>query len=113
MAETDNILALLESLTPPQADDVARNLADDFRARRVEKGLTRSDIAARSGVALANIARFEQKGLISLKNFIELAIATNYLAELKQVFATPKFSTVAELAQIHRNAGKKKARHQQ
>lgn len=112
MIESDNMLALLERLTPPPADEVARKLADDFRARRVEKGLTRTDVAQKSGVALANIARFEQKGLISLKNLIELAIATGYLTEIKNVFTTAKYTTVTELTQIRRNAGKKKARHQ-
>lgn len=58
-------------MMPEQADVVARKIADDFRHRRVEKGLTRADIARKSGVALANITRFEQKALISLNNLIE------------------------------------------
>ena len=75
MDANNNMLSLLESLMPEPADDVARKIADDFRQRRVEKGLTRADIARKSGVSIANIARFEQKALISLNNLIELAIA--------------------------------------
>ena len=40
---------------------MARKIANDFRNRRVERGLTREDVAEKSGVALANITRFEQK----------------------------------------------------
>lgn len=103
------MLALLESLMPEPADDVARKIADDFRHRRVEKGLTRADIARKSGVALANITRFEQKALISLNNLIELAIALGYNLEIKNIFATPKYSTMEELLQIRKNSGKTKA----
>lgn len=84
-------------------------LAHDFRARRVEKGLSRNLVAEKSGVAPANIARFEQKGLISLDNFINLAIALGYVAEVESVFGKPKFSTMDELQQIRRNTGKTKA----
>lgn len=94
---------------PPTDEEVARKLADDFRLRRVEKGLTREAVAAQSGVRPANVARFEQKGLISLGNLIRLASCMDYLTELKDVFSRPKYSTMAELEQIRRNSGKKKA----
>lgn len=109
MRDSDNMLALLESLVPEPAEDVARKIADDFRHRRVEKGLTREAIAKKSGVAIANIARFEQKGLISLTNLIELAIALGYNLEIKSIFSEPKFSSMEELLQIRKNSGKKKA----
>lgn len=109
MRDNDNMLALLESLMPEPAIDVARKIADDFRKRRIEKGLTREDIAKKSGVAISNIARFEQKGLISLNNIIELAIAMGYNLEIKSIFSEPKYSTMEELLQIRKNMGKKKA----
>ncbi len=109
ISNSDNMLSVLESLMPEDADDVARKIADDFRNRRVEKGLTRSAISEKSGVALANITRFEQKGLISLKNLIEIAIALGYTSEIKNIFSEPKYSTMEELLQIRKNRGKKKA----
>lgn len=109
MSNSDNMLAVLEQYSLPDADEIARKLAGDFRSRRVERGLTREAVAERSGVALANIARFEQKGLISLKNLILLAISMNYLQEVRDIFATPKYSTIEELTQIRKNSGKKKA----
>lgn len=105
----DNMLSVLESYMPPDPDDVARKIADDFRRRRIERGLTREAVARKSGVALANITRFEQKALISLKNLIMLAISMDYLLELRDIFNAPKYSTMEELLQIRRNMGKKKA----
>lgn len=107
--ETADILSLLDSYTLPSADEAAKKIADDFRSRRVEKGLTREAMAEKSGVAPGSLARFEQKGLISLKNLIALASALGYLPELKSVFSEPKFSTMEELDLIRKNTGKSKA----
>lgn len=107
--ETANILSFLDAQLTPGTDAVAKSIADDFRARRIEKNMTRRMVANASGVAISNIARFEQKGLISLHNLIDLAIALGYLGELRTVFAEPKFSTMSELTLIKENRGKKKA----
>ncbi len=109
MEFTDNMLSVLYGYSLPDADDISRKLAEDFRNRRVERGLTREVVAEKSGVALANITRFEQKGLISLKNLILLAISLGYLQEIRDIFSAPKYSTMEELAQIRKNYGKKKA----
>ena len=105
----NNILSLLDNYTFDNADDIARMLADDFRKRRIEKNMTREQVADKSGVAVSNIVRFEQKGLISLKNLIGIAMAMEYTSEIKNIFAEPKYSTMEELTQIRRNRGKKKA----
>ncbi|MBO4403511.1 MAG: helix-turn-helix transcriptional regulator [Bacteroidales bacterium] len=103
------MLLVLEGYMSDNADAVSVQIASDFRHRRVEKGLTREQVAERAGVAVSNVARFEQKGLISLKNLIMLAMALGYISEIKGIFATPKYSTMEELTQIRRNSGKTKA----
>ena len=109
MRDMNNILSLLDNYTFDNADDIARMLADDFRKRRIEKNMTREQVAEKSGVAVSNIVRFEQKGLISLKNLIGIAMAMEYTSEIKNIFAEPKYSTMEELTQIRRNRGNKKA----
>ena len=109
MQDTNNILSLLEGYTLDNQDDIAKGIADDFRRRRIEKNITRDQLAERSGVAVSNIVRFEQKGLISLRNLISLAIALGYTSELRNVFAEPKYSTMEELTQIRKNSNNKKA----
>ena len=105
----NNILSVLENYTLDNADDIAKAMADDFRKRRIEKNLTREQVAEKSNVAVSNIVRFEQKGLISLKNLIGIAMALEYTAEVKIIFAEPKYSTMEELTQIRKNTGKTRA----
>ena len=109
MRDMNNILSLLDNYTFDNADDIARMLADDFRKRRIEKNMTREQVAEKSGVAVSNIVRFEQKGLISLKNLIALAMAMGYTSEVKNIFNQPKYSTMEELTQIRKNTGKSRA----
>lgn len=108
----DNMLSVLDNYTLDSIDDIAITLAQDFRKRRIEKNMTREEIAKKSGVAVSNIVRFEQKGLISLKNLIGIAIAMEYTSEVKNIFAEPKYSTIEELTQIRRNTGKTRAHKQ-
>ena len=105
----NNILSILENYMFDNPDDIAINIADDFRKRRIEKNLTREQMAEISGVAVSNIVRFEQKGLISLKNLISLAIAMGYTQEIQNIFSQPKYSTMEELTQIRKNTGKRRA----
>lgn len=107
-----NILSVLENYKLDNADDIAKTIADDFRKRRIEKNMTREQIAEKSGVAVSNIVRFEQKGLISLKNLIGIAMAMEYTSEVKSLFSEPKFSTMEELTQIRKNTGKSRAHKQ-
>ena len=105
----NDILSLLDNYTLDNVDDIAKALADDFRKRRIEKNLTRKQIAEMSGVAMGNIVRFEQKGLISLKNLIGIAMALGYISEVKRIFAEPKYSTMEEWTKIRKNTGKERA----
>ena len=107
--ETNNMLSVLDNYTLESEDDIALKLAEDFRHRRIEKNLTREEMARMAGIAVSNLVRFEQKGLISLKNLIALAMALGYTSEINNLFATPKYTTMEELTQIRQNANKKKA----
>ena len=59
----NDILSLLENYTLENADDIAKTLANDFRKRRIEKNLTREQIAEKSDVAISNLVRCEKNGL--------------------------------------------------
>ena len=107
--ETNNMLSILDNYTLESEDDIALKLAEDFRHRRIEKNLTREEMAQMAEIAVSNLVRFEQKGLISLKNLIALAVALGYTSEINNLFATPKYATMEELTQIRQNANKKKA----
>lgn len=106
---SNNILSVLGNYTFPDADEIGLEIAADFRHRRVEKNLTREQVAEKAGISVSNVVRFEQKGLISLGNLIHLALAMGYVSEIKNLFAHPKYDTMEELTQIRKNANKKRA----
>lgn len=52
MQENSNILSVLENYLHDNSDEISMEIANDFRRRRIEKNLTREDIAKKSGVAI-------------------------------------------------------------
>lgn len=98
----------MEAYMAENPTDIAIAMAGDFKRRRVERGLTREEVARQAGIAVANLIRFERTGLISLANLIALAIAMGYVAEIKDIFAQPKYTTINELTEIRRNANRKR-----
>ena len=63
MQETNNILAILDNYLHDNPDEIAKEMANDFRRRRIEKNMPR-EVVDKSGVAVSNITRFEQKGIM-------------------------------------------------
>lgn len=108
-SNSNNILHVLDCFTFDNPDDIMMNVAENFRRRRVEKNITRQSIADLSGVPLSSVARFEQKGLIAFESLIKLAMALGYSSEIKNLFGTPKFDTMAELDLIRRKSNNKRA----
>ena len=80
--------------TPPEMQDRVRAAA---RNRRIALGLTQSDLAARSGVPLATLKRFEQKGQISLAGLLALADALDALAGFGALFPTVEATRLEDL----------------
>ena len=63
MQETNNILAILDNYLHDNPDEIAKEMANDFRKRKIEKNMTR-EVVDKSGVAVSNITRFAQKGIM-------------------------------------------------
>lgn len=108
-ANSNNILSVLNNFTLDNADDIAQQVAESFRKRRVEKNITRQRISELSGVPLSTVARFEQKGLIAFESLIKLAMALGYAQDVRNLFDTSKFDTMEELDMIRRKSGDKRA----
>ena len=52
-ADTNNLLSVLDNFTLDNAEDIAQQVSEAFRKRRVEKNITRQRIAEMSGVPLS------------------------------------------------------------
>ena len=109
ISNSSNILAVLDNFTLSRPEDIMQQVASNFRKRRVEKNISREQIAKLSGVPLSTVARFEQKGLIAFESLIKLAMALGYTAEVSGLFGTPKFDTMSELDQIRKKQNDKRA----
>lgn len=106
---SNNILSVLDGYKLDDADDIAQQVAENFRKRRVEKNIPRQCISELSGVPLSTVARFEQKGLIAFESLIKLAMALGYASDVRSLFGKSKFDTMAELDMIRRKSGDKRA----
>lgn len=106
---SNNIISVLDNFTLDNPDEIAMQVAENFRKRRVEKNITRRRVAELSGVPLSTVARFEQKGLIAFESIIKLAMALGYTSEFKDLFGTPKFDTMEELDLIRQKSNDKRA----
>ena len=68
-------------------DDVRHEIADRFKARRLRQALTQRDLAARSGMSLGSMKRFETTGQIALDSLLRLALAVGCLEDFDRVCA--------------------------
>ena len=83
-------------------------LAEHIRRRRIDSGLTQQGLAARSGVCLPTLRKFEQKGLISLESFLKLAMVLGLLENIVNATTptTTQFTSIDDVI----NADKKPIR---
>ena len=90
--------------------EMIRQLAERLKIRRLEKGLSRQALAKISGVPAPTIARFEQQNAISMRQYINLAIALGYADQLQVLMEEPIYKTMAELETIKQNQHRQRGR---
>ena len=85
-------------------------LAQNCKARRLEKGYSRKTLARIVGVPAPTIARFEQSGHLSLKALCMLVIEFDFFDDLRAIMDHTKYTTSAELEQINQNNKRRRGR---
>ena len=70
------------------APEVAADLAKRLKSRRLASNLTQAGLAARSGVPLGTLKKFERTGAISLVSFVRLVVALGEQAGLERLLVT-------------------------
>ena len=85
-----------------------QRLAENLKARRLEKKLSTRSLSEMSGVPASSIQRFELKHAISLESYVKLAKALGYSEEIMQLLAEPKYDTMEELLEINKNRTRKR-----
>lgn len=77
--------------------EINTGIANRMVQLRKRKKISQKDLAARSGVSLGSLKRFEQSGEISLQSFTKLAIALEVEGELETVFSEVPFGSIEEV----------------
>ncbi|MCB9744968.1 MAG: helix-turn-helix transcriptional regulator [Alphaproteobacteria bacterium] len=86
--------SLLLLLTPA---DVEQMLAQRLRTARKQRGWTQAELASRSGLSTATVARLEQTGQGQISSLLHLAAALDQLDAFEGLFELAAPSSLAEL----------------
>ena len=78
-------------------NEINIEIANRMIQLRKRKKISQKELAARSGVSLGSLKRFEQSGEISLQSFTKLAIALEVEKELESLFSEVPFSSIEEV----------------
>ncbi|HEY4086375.1 MAG TPA: hypothetical protein VGM43_10580 [Bryobacteraceae bacterium] len=68
-------------------DEVRREIAGRFKARRLSGAMTQMDLAVRAGMSLGSLKRFEATGQIALDSLLRVALALGRLEDFDQICA--------------------------
>ncbi len=90
--------------------ELIQQLAERLKTRRLEKGLSRQALAELSGVPAPTIARFEQQHAISMRQYLDLAIALGYADQVQVLMQEAIYKTMEELETIKQNQNRKRGR---
>lgn len=85
---------LFLALTP---NDVERDLAQRLRAERRQRGWTQAELAKRSGLSLATVARLEHSGQGQIASLTRLCAAFGRMADFDAVLEPHAPATLEEL----------------
>lgn len=77
--------------------EINSDIAQKIVRLRKRKKITQKQLAARSGVSLGSLKRFEQSGEISLQSLTKIAIALDVENELEDLFNNVPFASIEEV----------------
>ena len=77
--------------------EINNDIAQKIVRLRKRKKITQKQLAARSGVSLGSLKRFEQSSEISLQSLTKIAIALDVENELEDLFNNVPFASIEEV----------------
>ena len=77
--------------------EINNDIAQKIVRLRKRKKITQKQLAARSGVSLGSLKRFEQSGEISLQSLTKIAITLDVENELEDLFNNVPFASIEEV----------------
>jgi transcriptional regulator with XRE-family HTH domain len=71
-------------------------IGDRARQLRLLRKLRQDELAARAGVGVATVHRFEKTGTASIENVLRIATALNAAAAFDKLFEAPAYASLEE-----------------
>ena len=82
---------------PKTPNDLAKELVEKIKQQRKKLKISQIQLAAKSGVSLGSIKRFESKYEISLNSFIKILIVLNLEQDLENLFTQKNYNSIDEV----------------
>ncbi|ALG90423.1 MULTISPECIES: helix-turn-helix domain-containing protein [Actibacterium] len=86
-------------------EDIREQVRQAAQARRIALRMTQDELAQRSGVAIATLKRFEQKGEGSFATVLAIAAALDALDEFRLLFPQVEAETLDDLERRMKQRG--------
>jgi transcriptional regulator with XRE-family HTH domain len=85
-------------------------IAQNAKEKRLSLNMSQQNLAARSGVSLGSIQRFERTGKISLESLLKIALVLESLESFDSLFAKVPFESFPTIDAILKHKIRKRGR---
>lgn len=82
---------------PKTPNDIAKEFVEKIKQQRKILKISQVQLAAKSGVSLGSIKRFESKYEISLSSLIKILIALNLEKDFENLFTQKRYNSIDEV----------------
>lgn len=82
---------------PKTPNDIAKEFVEKIKQQRKMLKISQVKLAAKSGVSLGSIKRFEAKYEISLSSLIKILIALNLEKDFENLFTQKNYNSIDEV----------------
>ena len=89
--------------------ELAKDISKRAKQKRIHLNLTQQELAERSGVSFGSVKRFEQKGEISLKHLLQIAIVLRTAGEFESLFKEQRYQTIDDVIREKSKTERKRA----
>ncbi|MGM0589774.1 MAG: helix-turn-helix domain-containing protein [Bacteroidota bacterium] len=91
--------------------ELAEDISKRAKQKRIRLNITQRELAERSGVSFGSVKRFEQKGEISLKHLLQIAIVLRSTEDFESLFKQSGYQSVDDVirekqSQVRKRAGR-------
>ncbi len=82
---------------PKSPNDIAKEFVEKIKQQRKMLKISQVQLAAKSGVSLGSVKRFESKYEISLHSLIKILIALNLEKDFENLFTHKSYNSIDEV----------------